>query len=88
LNDYCYIAEKANVGLGKTTVDKIIGEAGFKLIISRKMVRVRPGEELEDKNLKPTFKSGRTNVGLFAAIVNRADLYEKMDAEGENKRKG
>jgi transposase len=30
------IAEKANVGLGKMTVDKIIGEAGFKLILEER----------------------------------------------------
>jgi uncharacterized protein YqkB len=36
---------------------------------SGKKVRVRPGEELEEKNLKLIFKYGRTNVGVFAGIV-------------------
>jgi hypothetical protein len=39
------IAEKADVGLGKTTVDKIIGEAGFKLIIPRKKPYWRKGQK-------------------------------------------
>jgi hypothetical protein len=32
---------------------------------------------LEDKNLKPTFKSGRANVGVFAAIVKGAIFMRK-----------
>jgi hypothetical protein len=39
----CDIAEKARAGLEKTTVDKIIGEAGFKLIIPRKKPYWRKG---------------------------------------------
>jgi transposase len=39
------IADKANVGLGKTTVDKIIGEVGFKLIIPRKKQYLRKGQK-------------------------------------------
>jgi hypothetical protein len=37
---------------------------------ARKKVRVRAGEELAEKNLKPSFKSGtrRTNIGLFTCI--------------------
>ena len=34
-----------------------------------KKVRMRPGEELCEKNLKPSFKSRRTNVGVFACIA-------------------
>ena len=34
-----------------------------------KKVRVREGEELYEKNLKPSFKSGRTNVSVFACIA-------------------
>ena len=30
------ITQKANIGLSKTTVDKIISEAGFKLLMPRK----------------------------------------------------
>jgi len=30
------ITKKANIGLGKTTIDKIISEAGFRLRIRRK----------------------------------------------------
>jgi transposase len=109
------ITQKANIGLGKTTIDKIISKAGFKLLILRKKpfwrkgqkekrkefarrrrnwrgiwnwvvfvdeatiiydpnpagrkVRIRPGEELEEKNLKPSFKSGRTSIGVYAAIM-------------------
>jgi hypothetical protein len=40
----CDIAEKGNFGLGKT-VDKIIGEAGFKLIILRKKPYWRKGQK-------------------------------------------
>ena len=32
-------------------------------------IRIRAGEELEEKNLKASFKSGRTNVGICAAIA-------------------
>ena len=110
------ITLKANVGLGKDTINKISGEAGFKLKIPRKKpywrkgqkdkrkvfarmrrnwtrawkwvvfvdeatieydpnpvgrkVRLRAGEELEEKNLKPSFKSGRTNIGVYAAIMH------------------
>ena len=28
------------------------------------------GEELEEKNLKPSIKSGRTNIGVYAAIMH------------------
>jgi len=109
------ITKKTNIGLGKTTIDKIISEAGFKLLIHRKKpfwrkgqkekrrkfakrrrnwkgawnrvvfvdeativydpnptgrkVRVRPGEELEEKNLKPSFKSGRTSIEVYAAMM-------------------
>jgi len=109
------ITKKANIGLRKTTIDKIISEAGFRLLITRKKpfwrkrqkekrkefarrrrnwrgswnwvvfvdkatiiydpnptgrkVRVRPGEELEEKNLKPSFKSGRTSIGVYDTIM-------------------
>ena len=32
-------------------------------------IRIRVGEELEEKNLQASFKSGRTNVGIYAAIA-------------------
>jgi len=110
------ITSKANVGLGKDSINKISWEAGFKLKIPSKKrfwrkgqkekrkefarvrrnwrrawkwvvfvdeatieydpnlvckkVRLRPGEELEEKNLKPSFKSGRTNIGVYAAIMH------------------
>ena len=32
-------------------------------------VRIRPGEELEEKNLAPSFKSGSVGVGFWAAIA-------------------
>ena len=32
-------------------------------------IRVRASEELEEKNLQASFKSGRTNVGIYAAIA-------------------
>ena len=34
-------------------------------------VRLRVGEELAAKNLRPSFKSGRTNIGDYAAIMHR-----------------
>jgi hypothetical protein len=34
-----------------------------------KKVHIHPGEELEDKNFKPTSKTSQTNVGVFVAIV-------------------
>jgi len=37
-------------------------------------VRVRPGERLEEKDLKPSFKSGRTSIGVYAAIMKREGL--------------
>jgi len=110
------ITQNANVGLGKDTINKISGEAGFKLKIPRKKsfwrkgqkekrkefarqrrnwtrawkwvvfvdeatieydsnpverkVRLKVGEELEENNLKPSFKSGRTNIGLYASIMH------------------
>ena len=41
-----------------------------------KKVRVRPGEELAEKNLKPSFKSGRTSINIFACIIkgSRSEL--------------
>jgi len=41
-----------------------------------KKVRVQLGEELYKKNLKPNFKSKRTNAGFFACIAkgNRTGL--------------
>ena len=110
------ITHKANIGLGKDTINRISAEAGFKLRIPRKKpfwrkgqkekrkefarvrrnwtrawkwvvfvdeatieydpnpvgrkVRLRPGEELEERNLKPSFKSGRTNIGVYAAMMH------------------
>ena len=32
-------------------------------------IRIRAGEELEEKTLKPSFKSGRTSIGVYAAII-------------------
>jgi transposase len=110
------ITNKANVGLGKDSINKISWEAGFKLKIPRKKpfwrkgqkekrkgfgrarrnwtrawkwvvfvdeatieydpnpvgkkVRLRSGEELAEKNLKPSFKSGCTNIGVYAAIMH------------------
>jgi len=129
------ITQKANIGLCKSTVDKIISEAGFKLLMPRKKpfwrngqkekrkefarrrrnwrrawnwvvfvdeatiiydpnpagrkVRVRPGEELEEKNLKPSFKSGRTSIGVYAGIVKggRTELI-LVRKRGEEERTG
>ena len=39
----------------------------YDLYLVGKKVHVRPGEELCEKNLKPNFKSGRTNVGVLHA---------------------
>ena len=110
------ITHKANVGLEKDSINKISGEARFKLKIPRKQlfwskgqkekrkefarqrrnwtrawkwvvcvdeatieydpnpggrkVRLKVGEELEEKNLKPSSKSGRTNIGVCAAIMH------------------
>lgn len=36
---------------------------------ARRKVRMRHGEELCEKNLLPSLKSGRTNVGVFACIA-------------------
>ena len=109
------ITQKANIGHCKSTVDKIISEASFKLLMPRKKplwkngqkenrkefarrrrnwrrawncvvfvdeatiiydanpagrkVRVRPGEELEEKIIKSSFKSRRTSIGVCAGIV-------------------
>jgi len=111
------LTQKANIGLCKSTVDKIISEAGFKLLMPRRKpfwrngqkekrnkfarrrrnwsrawnwvvfvdeatiiydpnpagrkVRVQPGEEPEEKNLKSSFKSGTTSIGVYAGIVKR-----------------
>jgi transposase len=32
-------------------------------------IRIRPEQELDETNLQASFKSGRTNVGVFAAIA-------------------
>jgi transposase len=32
-------------------------------------IRIRPGHELDESNLQASFKSGRTNVGVYAAIA-------------------
>jgi len=109
------ITLKANVGLGKDTINKIFGEADFKLKIPRKKpywrkgqkdkrkvfarmrrkwtrawkwgvfvdeatieydskrvgrkVRLRAGKEREEKSLKPSFTSGRTNIAVYAAMM-------------------
>ena len=117
------ITSQANTGLGHSTVDKIISEAKFRLLVPRKKpfwrkgqkekrkdfcfrrrlwkkeawwkvvfvdecsieydpfpagkrVRVREGEKLFEKNLKPSFKSGRTTVSVFACIAkgSRSEL--------------
>ena len=33
-------------------------------------IRLRPSEELKEKNLKPNFKFGRTSIGVYAAIMH------------------
>lgn len=38
-------------------------------------VRVLPGEELEEENLAPTFKSGRTTCRLWGAITKGKKCY-------------
>lgn len=117
------ITSRANIGLGHSTVDKIISETTFRLLVPRKKpfwrkgqkekrkdfcfrrrrwaksawwkvvfvdectieydpcpagkkVRVRRGEELSEKNLKPSFKSGRTSISVFACITkgSRSEL--------------
>ena len=40
--------------------------------LAGKKVRVQPEEELCEKNLKPSFKLGRTNVGVFACIAKES----------------
>jgi len=32
-------------------------------------IRIRPGHELDESNLQASFKSGRTNIGVYAAIA-------------------
>jgi len=129
------ITQKANIGLCKRTVDKIISEAGFKLLRPRKKpfwrngqkekrkgfarrrrnwrrawnwvvfvdeatiiydpnpagrkVRVSPGEELEEKRLKHSLKSGRTSIGGYAGIVKggRTELI-LVGKRGEEERTG
>ena len=39
-----------------------------------KRVRVREGEELFEKNLKPSFKSGRTTVSVLHVLQKGAAL--------------
>jgi len=45
------ITQKANIGLSKSTVDKIICEAGFKLVMSRKKPFWRNGQKDKRKEL-------------------------------------
>jgi len=52
-------------------------------------VRVRPGEELEGKNLKSSFTSGRTSIGVYARILKggRTELI-LVRKRGEAERTG
>jgi len=52
-------------------------------------VRVQPGEELEEKSLKASFKSGRTSIGVYTGIVKegRTELILVRN-RGEEERTG
>jgi len=45
------ITQKANVGLGKDTINKISGEAGYKLKIPRKKPFWRKGQKREEEGV-------------------------------------
>lgn len=55
-------------------MDKVTVE--YDHYLDRKQVCVQPSEEVCEKNLKPNFKLGRTNVGVLASIVRKLHMID------------
>jgi hypothetical protein len=69
------IASKANVGLGHLTVDKIISQSKFRLIVPRKNPFWRKGQKDKPKDLASVTASGQKRCGgrLFSSMNVRSN---------------